>query len=137
MFIYRIKMYMLLRIRCCIKILPNYSDITLFQVGSMLLIFKWFFLCFSSVQCSVGHCYIVCPSIFGFCHPLDIFNVFVYTHSLLILPGELHINLPNVNGIIIENIILFLLLKLIFKNSLLMYYQSSRISSAEQLVLLY
>jgi hypothetical protein len=53
---------------------------------------------------------------------LDISNVFVCTHSSLILPRELHINLPNVNGIIIENIILFLLLKLVFKNSLLMYY---------------
>jgi hypothetical protein len=45
MFIYRIKMYMLWRIKCCIKILPIYSDITLFQVGSVLLIFKWCFLC--------------------------------------------------------------------------------------------
>jgi len=47
MFIYRIKMYMLLRIKCCIKILLIYSDITLFQVGFVLLIFKCFFLVLS------------------------------------------------------------------------------------------
>lgn len=72
MFVYRTKMYMLLWIRCYIKILPIYSDITLFQVGSVFLIYLWFFLYFSImciyflsyVMFSLVFCLVFCRSLF-------------------------------------------------------------------------